>query len=228
MSRFDISLRTRIFLVVVLVIAAAQVVSAQRSVARFQAGYLKALEEQCQRLGAFLERDLEHVLRLGVPLARLTRLEQTLGTMLAAAPELALIAVTDTAGNLLYAVEPAGAGRPRQGRPEVPPIAAATVVQLRRHGFQPGALETRVALRVPGQVRVAGHVHLRLSPEFLLERSRAIWLDMLTIMLVSLLVTFEALTFFVADRVGRPLDRALAAVNRSIYRQTPVTDNAVA
>ncbi len=228
MSRFDISLRTRIFLVVVLVIAVAQVFSAQRSLARFQAGYLKALEEQCQRLGAFLERDLEHVLRLGVPLARLTRLEQTLGTMLAAAPELALIAVTDTAGNLLYAVEPAGAGRPRQGRPEVSPIAAATVVQLRRHGFQPGALETRVALRVPGQVRVAGHVHLRLSPELLLERSRAIWLDMLTIMLVSLLVTFEALTFFVADRVGRPLDRALAAVNRSIYRQTPVTDNAVA
>ncbi|MFO7495112.1 MAG: MFS transporter [Desulfobacterales bacterium] len=226
MSHFDISLRTRIFLVVVLVIAAAQVFSAHRSVVRFQGSYLNALEEKCQRLGSFLERDLEQVLRLGVPLARLTRLEQTLGAMLAAIPELALIAVTDAAGNALCAVEAAGALQPRQARSEIPPIAPATLLQLRRLGFQTGALETRVALRVPGQALVVGHLHLRLSPESLLKRSRAIWLDMLTIMLVSLLVTFEALTFFVAQRVGRPLDRVLAAVNRSIYRQTPLTGSA--
>ncbi|MGD8541597.1 MAG: MFS transporter [Desulfobacteraceae bacterium] len=226
MSHLDISLRTRIFLVVMLVIVAAQVFSAHRSVARFQNGYLKALEEQCRRLGAFLERDFEHVLGLGVPLTRLARLEQSLGAVLAATPELALIAVSDAAGNLVCAVEARGAPGSRGGSAGVPPIAPETLLQLRRHGISADALETRLPLRAPGRTLVAGHLHLRLSPELLLKRSRAIWLDILTITLVSLLVTFEALTFFVAERIGRPLDRVLAAVNRSIYRQTAVADPA--
>ena len=226
MSHLDISLRTRIFLVVMLVIVAAQVFNARRSVERFQTGYLKALEEQCRRLGAFLERDLEHVLGLGVPLTRLGRLEQTLGAVLAASPELAVIAVCDEAGNVVCAVGPTGALGPLGGRAGIPPIAPATVLALRRLGISADALETRLPLQAPGQRLVAGHVHLRLAPDLLLQRSRAIWLDMLTITLVSLLVTFEALTFFVAERIGRPLDRVLAAVNRSIYRQSPVVDRA--
>jgi predicted MFS family arabinose efflux permease len=224
MSHLDISLRTRIFLVVMLVIVAAQVLSARRSVARFQSGYLKALEEQSRRLGAFLKRDFEHVLGLGVPLTRLGRLEQSLGAVLAATPELALIAVCDAAGNVVCAVEASGALGSLQGASGVPPIAPGTLLQLRRHGISADALETRLPLRASGRALVAGHVHLRLSPELLLERSRAIWLDMLTITLVSLLVTFEALTFFVAERIGRPLDRVLAAVNHSIYRQAAVAD----
>ena len=217
MSRLDLSLRIRIFLLVIVVIVSAQVFSAGRSVARFQAHYLAALEEKCQRLGGFLQRDLEHVLGLGVSLARLSRLEMTLGEMLAASPELALIAVTDAAGSILYAVDSSGALEAGGG---VPPVPAARAHQLQRLGFQPAALETRVPLRCPGQRLVAGYVHLRLSPDLLFKRSRAIWLDMLTIILVSLLVTFEALTFFVADRVERPFARALAGLNRSIYSRT--------
>jgi hypothetical protein len=38
-------------------------------------------------------------------------------------------------------------------------------------------------------------------------------------------VNFEVLPFFVAHRVGRPLDRVLAAINRSIYRQAPLADS---
>lgn len=226
MSHLDISLRTRIFLVVILVIVAAQVFNAHRSVERFQTSYLKALEEQCQRLGAFLERDFEHALGLGVPLTRLGRLERTLGAVLAATPELAVIAVLDVAGNVVCAVAPTGVLSPLPGRAGLPPIAPETVLALRRLGISADALETRVPLRAPGQRLIAGHLHLRLAPDLLLQRSRGIWLDMLTIMLVSLLVTFEALTFFVAERIGRPLDRVLAAVNRSIYRQSPVVDRA--
>ena len=136
MSHLDISLRTRIFLVVMLVIVAAQVFNARRSVERFQTGYLKALEEQCRRLGAFLERDLEHVLGLGVPLTRLGRLEQTLGAVLAASPELAVIAVCDEAVPAVTQalMNSARSGRLGDGKIFVTPLHEAMRIRSRETG----------------------------------------------------------------------------------------------
>jgi hypothetical protein len=68
----------------------------------FQESYISTLKAKYEKLGRFLKSDVERVLRIGIPLDKLIKMEETLHRTLTSGRELEFIEIVDKTGNVLY------------------------------------------------------------------------------------------------------------------------------
>ncbi len=200
----DLSLRVHIFVIAVLVILMGQSVYSWLNLRSFQSSYIGALQEKTNQMGNFLREDIQHVLKMGLPLDAVSGLEQSLARTLHDIPEAGFIEVVDADGYLLYRADSEGAEKTdperQKGRFATNPYAQ----QLKRMGLSPR--DTDIAIALKPEEQVAGYIHIHISGHLIQARSRQILWDMLTVMLTSLLLSFEFLTFFVVYYIRHPLD----------------------
>lgn len=200
----DLSLRVHIFVIAVLVILLGQSVYSWFNLRSFQSSYIHALQDKSSRVGNFLRDDIQHVLKMGIPLDTVSGLEQSLARTLHDIPEASFIEVVNADGNLLYRADSEGAEKIPPKRQKGSFTTKPYAQQLKRMGLTPEDTDITIPLQPVEQV--AGYIHIQISGNLIYTRSRQILWDMLTVMLTSLLLSFEFLTFFVVYYIQHPLD----------------------
>jgi len=171
-------IRFRIFIIVMGMIVAGQLVYSYINLHSFEYSHIRALQSKCNKLGEFLRDDVEYVLNMNIPLSRLVRLENTLKEISEITPELEYIEISDLDRNVLYYAD-------RQTMKQIEPGV--------RISYQ--SPDVSLPVYFQKENRHVGNIGLSISPEAIRSKSREILMDMMTVILTSLLITFEALTF---------------------------------
>ncbi|MCF8111979.1 MAG: MFS transporter [Desulfobacteraceae bacterium] len=211
----DLSLRVNIFVIAVVVVILGQSFYSYFNLQSFQASYIKTLQDKSSYMGRFLREDIQHVLELGIPLENISGLEKSLAKTMDNIPEAGFIEIVDPEDYLLYRADRKGAEKKspktKRGRFRLKPYAP----ELARMGLSPQDTDITIPLTVKQEI--TGYINIHISGSSIQEKSRQILWDMLTVMLVSLLLTFELLTFFVVYYIKHPLD----VLRRDIAFQFP-------
>ncbi|MCP4700414.1 MAG: MFS transporter [Gammaproteobacteria bacterium] len=200
----------------VAMIVGGQIIYTRFNADSFQESYLQSLQAKTRKLGEFIKSDVEYVLNLRIPLTKLIKVEGTLKEILLATPELEFIEITDLDGYVLYYADHQSMGRVEPGIKLSRTSDNAANRKLESFGLTPAATDTVLPILNPRKKRLIGYIKMRLSPHPIISTSREILLDMITVILTSLLVTFEFLMFFVAYSISDPLRCALKDIRHAI------------
>ncbi len=95
--------KTRISIVMFLVVGISQIVFTGWNTYSFKNYYLQISREKVSLLTSLLKRDIEYLLNKGIRTDKLIKMDASLGEIVAAAPELENIIITDFEGKHLYA-----------------------------------------------------------------------------------------------------------------------------
>lgn len=196
--------RRRILWLVTLVVVLGQGLYAYLNVNFFQDNYLRSVQVQSERLGSYLRQDVEYVLQLGIPLEKLIKIEASLAEILNATPEIEFIEITDLQDRVIYYADHQSMER-ISGETRL----SGTRQPLNAEGGLLGISREDTDLRLPitdGKSDApVGYIQMRISAQLIQGASREIVWDIVTVILVSLLITFEFLGFFVNREFSEPL-----------------------
>lgn len=217
----NFSLRIKIFTLAVFIIISGQIIYAQINVEDFQDSYLKSMQKKMSKMGEFLQNDVEYIINLGIPITKLIRVEDTLQETLYAAPELEFIEITDLDKYVLYYADHQSIGRVEPNTRLSRTIDAQNNKQAKEiSGLDPINLDITVPIFSTHKKKQVGYIKMRISPQLVVKKSREILLDQITVILVSLLVTFEFLSFFIAYTISDPLHRVADKLNQAIKEKS--------
>ncbi|MBI5592726.1 MAG: MFS transporter [Deltaproteobacteria bacterium] len=221
--KLNISTRIKVFGIAVILIVAGQIIFTIKNVNSFQNSYVETLRAKCQKLGEFLKNDVEYVLNLNIPLDKLVRIEQTLKDILSASPELDCIEISDLDGRVLYhadhsSMRTAADSETSSSQPGLEVSAEG----LKPSGFSQNQMDTRLPVFLQKESRQVGNILLRLSATPIVAKSREILMDMITVILTSLLITFEFLSLFVAFSISSPLEKVVGDMEKAIINLKPL------
>ncbi len=209
--KLNVSMRMRIFVISVCIIISGQVIYSKKNVESFQKSYLETLQMKCQKLGEFLKDDIEYVLSLNIPFAKLAKLENTLREILDVIPELEFIEITDREGHVLHYAAHKSVTH-IEAETTLSSFNEEATLKTRHPGLNLSDVDTLLPVFHRRENQHVGYIKMRLSPEVIVSKSREILWDMITVILTSLLITFEMLTFFVSYSITDPLERMVKEV----------------
>ena len=218
--KLDLSLRVMVFLVAGLVIMLGQAVYSYYNLQAFQSSYIQALQDKTRSAGLFLRDDIERILALGIPLQNIARLEHALAQSLNDLPEVAFIEIVGPAQDILFVADPTQARHVERGTEVSRLLSSEHAFELAELGLAPTDTDITIPLRQNGEVQ--GFLHIHLSGQIIHAESRQILWDMLTVMLTSLLLTFEFLAFFVVYYISHPLKRLRNHIAMNMTQFQPV------
>ncbi len=181
-----INFHIRIFIISMVVIVAGQLVYSYFNLNYFKGSHLQTVQTKCLKFGKYLKEDVEYVLNLNIPLSRLFNLESTMKDILAVTPELEFIEITDLDQNVLYYADHETMKRVEPGERKSAE-SADTVLPV---------FHTRENKQV-------GMIKMKISTQIIESKSKEILLDMITVILTSLLITFEVLSFSLNRTIAR-------------------------
>jgi predicted MFS family arabinose efflux permease len=208
--RINVQLMT---LTLVLLIAASGLFS-WGAVRVFGDALAPALTGKSATIGDIVARQIGAEAVLGVPFDQIPGVEDFLRPIIAAHPETAYIAIADTQGHILYASGP----RLKTARPLLETLGPgrATGISSAKLGV---FLDTTVP--VTGEAGVIGSVHFGVAQSFVQNTLEEMVYDVLVVVLVSMLVTFEILLILINISIATPIRLAndlLAQANRGDFR----------
>lgn len=159
---------------------------------RFDPVFTPELSRKATTVGSTLETQIERALHYGIPLQRLPGLEDLFREEVGRHAEIAYVAVVEPDGGILAAV---GAPLEGRGRDAVLPL--------------PGHAETVIPLDTAAGV--VAYLHLGVDSAYLAKASIDLMLDVLSVLVVSVLLTFEVLLLVVNIATARVADLRHAA-----------------
>ena len=216
--KLNISLRIKVFVIAICFIVTGQIFYSFRNVQSFRESYVESLREKCRTSGELLKNDVEFVLNLNIPITKLVKLEKTLEEILKTTPELEFLEITDLSNDVLYYADHESIGRIEAGTQQSRTLDENANQTLQRFHLTPEMTDTVLPVYFQKKNELVGYIHMRLSPTLVAGKSRDILFDMITVILTSLLITFEFLTFFVAYSIGDPLENTVRNIRRSLHR----------
>ena len=178
-----------------------------------------ALTGKSAVIGDIVARQIGAEVALDVPFDQIPGVGEFLGPIIAAHPEAAYIAITDRLGHVLYAngpradavkplLEASGSKREGAGSVELGAFLDTTVpVTVQRPGGPPGA--------------TIGAVHFGVARSFVQSTLKEMIYDVVVVLLVSMLVTFEILLILINISIATPIRLAsdlLAQATRGDFR----------
>ncbi|MFH0785611.1 MAG: MFS transporter [Pseudomonadota bacterium] len=190
---FTFSLKTRVLLMTSLVLILSQVVFSFFNVSEFQERYFNTVRGKSEILGKVLITDINHFLRIGIPINKLVKIDQLLNDILKFTPELRSIKIIDTTGKTLYNVQAKDSWGKEQGSGSRDLDETASSLEK---GYQ-------VQLPVTDKMdQTVGFIQMHISHQVIYAKIRDLVLDSATIVVVSLLIGFEFVFFLVAYLCG--------------------------
>ncbi|MGM0643805.1 MAG: MFS transporter [Thermodesulfobacteriota bacterium] len=222
MISLKMNLRIKVFIIAVCIIVMGQVGFSLKNVDIFQKSYISTLQAKYEKLARFLKSDLERILRIGIPLGKLIKVEETLHRTLTSGEELDFIEIVDNQGNVLYFADHDTMERVEKGTRKSVMENPETLASVKRAGLKPEDTNIKIPVYNPGSNTREGYLHLHIAPESIKKKSNQILLDMVTVILTSLLITFELLGFFVAYEISSPLKEISRTMRRSIQDYAPM------
>lgn len=218
--KLDLSVRVMVFLVAGLVIMLGQAVYSYYNLQAFQSSYINAVQDTTRSAGLFLRDDIENVMALGIPLQNIARLEQALAQSLNDLPEVAFIEIVGPAQDVLFVADSTQARQVERGTEVSRLLSSEHAFELAALGLSPTDTDITIPLRHNDTVQ--GFLHIHLSGQVIQAESRQILWDMLTVMLTSLLLTFEFLAFFVVYYISHPLKQLRNHITVNVTQFQPV------
>lgn len=183
---YGISLRTRALIATSLVLILSQVGFSYFNVKDFRGRYFAEIQNKCRNLASLVQADINYLLKLGIPITRLIKIDAILNNVLDNIPELADIAIVDPKGKILY----------RVAAPNLEPPPKVT--QKSPEPQQAEQSPNRIVLEVEQKQKIAGYIHLNISDLVIDRTIRDLILDSGTVAVVSLVIGFEFVFFLVA------------------------------
>ncbi len=196
-----------LLVLVLLILVASALWVSQRALNAFDELLLPEFDRDAELIAARLASDLDRASRLGIGAGDLRDVEPFLETYLGEHPALVYLAIGDSDGRLIAAVGPAAAELGTLPTASLRPSAGQTLETTtddtaRRTTARVGAVEGAYA-----------HVHVGMDRQFAEAQIADIRWDIVVVLVVSLLVTFELLIFVIDRTMTTPLrliDRAMA------------------
>ena len=208
------NLRIKVALISICVILVCQILYSQKNVASFQESYIESMQLKSMKLGQFLKNDIEAVLGLNIPLTKLINLEKTLKKVLDAATEMEYIEITDDQGFVLYYADHVNMIKNNPG--EKP----SDIFREKKRQKKGGIIEeiqtdTSLSLYDVKKRTKVGYINLRLSLDPIRAKLREVLFDIITVIIVSILMTFEFLSLFVTFSITSPIKTVEKQINRA-------------
>ncbi len=222
------SYQRKILLTVTLAVILGQLFYAAFNVRSFQQSYLESVQAQSYRLADYLRQDVEYILGLGIPLQRLVRVELSLAELLEASTEIAFIEITNREQRVIYYADREQMLRYQE---EESPLSALQQPNAERHNLLRSGFglaitraesDLRIPLHNPRSGEPVGAIQIRISAQQIYAATRGIIWDILTVILVSLLITFEFTAFFARRSFSQPLQRLTIALRRAAHSGRPL------
>ena len=188
--------KRRIFLIMFIFIAGAQIVSSTLNVGFFRERYYRITYSKIQALTLLLEEDIERVLAKGVRLDRLIKIEQSLEKIITEHPEIDSIRIEDLEDTILYTVN--------QRQTKLNEISSSEPGNGNLSIDEPEKYLNRTTLVSRGGNRV-GFLDVFLSRPFIETKLREIILDSATVLIISFLFSAELISFLFLQIVRRSL-----------------------
>jgi MFS family permease len=220
---FKLNLRIKVFIIAVVIIVIGQVGFSVKNVQLFKESYIRTLNVKYEKLAVYIKKDVEKILNVGIPLTKLIKMEESLHSILETGDELEFIEITDKKDNLLYLANRESMERFAPGAKKSLLGKSETLKAIRKADLTPADTNVVVPITNPKTGDEAGSIKLHISPRKIQAKSNEILLDMITVILTSLLITFELLGFFVAYEVSSPLQNISRQMGRSIRSYAPMS-----
>ncbi|MFO7818338.1 MAG: MFS transporter [Thermodesulfobacteriota bacterium] len=220
---FKLNLRIKVFIIAVVIIVIGQVGFSIKNVQLFKESYIHTLNAKYENLAVYIKKDVEKILSVGIPLTKLIKMEESLHSILETGNELEFIEITDKKDNLLYLVNRENMERFEPGAKKSLLDKSETLQAIRDADLDPKDTNVVIPITNPKTGNQEGSIKLHISPQKIQDKSEEILLDMITVILTSLLITFELLGFFVAYEVSSPLQNISRQMSKSIRSYAPMS-----
>lgn len=187
----NVSLRTRLVLILVAIIIASVTALSAASVTAFDRAVEPELANRSWLIGSIIRGEIQHALELGIPFDGIAGLDRYLNETLAKFDEVHRIDVNSVTGRTIASVE-----RPAV-RENLEKTTLSRLIKLREEPFVLSILDGN---------QLVGEISIQLNPLFVQSRLRSVFLDVLVIALVAALVALEIVMMLIMTTVGKPFD----------------------
>ena len=196
-----------LLLLVLLILIGSALWVSQRALDAFDELLLPEFDRDAEIIAERLASDLDRAARLGIRVTHLSGVDRFLEGYLGEHPALVYLGIGDGDGQLLASVGPAAAAL------RALPLDAELPTATRRSVTLNEADVRRTSVQVVGAGQAYAVVHVGMDRSYAEQQVADIRWDIVVVLVVSLLVTFELLVFVIDRTMTTPLkliDRAIA------------------
>lgn len=206
-------IKFKISAVFFIIICLSQIILSLFNLIEFKSHFLDLSTQKNVVMSRLLKQDIEYLLAKGLNIRRINKMDQKLADAIALCPELASITISDAEGQPLYIATQHGIGNPttsghNKDQDSKPPFVHTdpdhTIRQklLNTRGLETGEL--------------AGELTIHISKTFMLNKLRAIALDSITVLVISIFF-FVELLILELQLIERRITGASHAYKRQVH-----------
>jgi predicted MFS family arabinose efflux permease/HAMP domain-containing protein len=206
-------IRARLFGLTIVLLLASLIAVSLDALNRFEADLVPEMDKKAVAVGQSLTNDIQRALDYGIPLDKLVGVNEFFNLTKDSHVEIKYLSVTDPAGKVLFSVGDAPGGMADFLRDAMQPGRSGVVGQL---------LVTSLLLQASGGGPM-GALHVGVDQKFVQKKLEDIIFDVMIVLLVALLITFELLLFLMTTNISRPIEsvhRLMGKVEVGDFRQT--------
>ncbi|MBD3308924.1 MFS transporter [candidate division KSB3 bacterium] len=188
--------KRKLYISLFLVIALAQIIFSGWNTNDFKNYYLQINKQKTRTLTALLKEDIEFLFSKGIDIRKLVKMDQVLGEIITASPELQNIVIVDQDGTPLYGASKDGV-IDFQSLPEDQQQQASEEMRVSDPAYQVRLEllnpEEKVEGYISAHVGQEGYISTNLSKQVIFAKLFEIGLDSATVLVISMLFFIELL-----------------------------------
>ena len=211
MFRLRVPIRISMLMLAVVAILASTILLSAFSLRYMEAMLAPEMHKKAATIGESLHDVITKVVDYGADFDSLNGMEQYLDELSAAYPDIAYFVITDRNNNPLYQ-----SGRAAQvDKPGQPSVTKSDISTTLRNGFYNTSLQINT-----DSGAALGYLHLGQEKGLIQQRLKDSLLDVITVIVVSILISFELLLFLMMFTISAPvtsLKKLLANVSNGDF-----------
>lgn len=181
-SGSDRSIRKRLLTLNITIILISQCLFSYLNLHSFQENYLEAIRNKTDHVAIRFREDVETLLHKGLALDKLVGIEAIMDNIVSETPEYSSLGIVDPDGKRLYFSDPGKKRETSFARIAVPAVETGREDPYRQ----------RFEITGQGGSAGSGYISVSINKEIIHSHTRKIFFDYLTVVVVALLISFEA------------------------------------
>lgn len=214
-------IRVRLFGLTIILLLLSLIAVSLDALRQFERDLVPEMDKKAVAVGQSLSRDITRALDYGIPIDKLVGVNPFLNATKESHVEIKYLAVSDMAGKVLFSVGDAPAGLDAYLGKERAANESVAVGGLLMSGLE--LVPSTGAEKTP-----VGRLHVGIDEKFVQKKLEDIIYDVMIVLLVALLITFELLLFLMTTNISRPIEsvhRLMSKVEVGDFRQSLAHDS---
>ena len=193
------AIRVRLFSLTIILLLLSLIAVSFDALRQFEQDLVPEMDKKAVAVGQSLGAEITRGLNYGIPLNQLRGVEEFLDVARNSHAEIKYVSLTDKSGKILFAVGSAPEGL------EAYLGASSGEGFASDHSGRVGKLLLS-AVPIKSKTDIIGGLHVGIDQKFVQNKLEDIIYDVLIVLLVSLLITFEFLLFLMTANISRPME----------------------